>query len=371
MIRLKQLPILVILSLFFFSCKTDDEKINECVNTQFFNEYSSRNFLMGFSTWAYAKTTASVNNTYLFINNNADIYSEHIDFKIPWNAWINNTTLPSEFTDEIASRVSKKITNKKLTVSVSLLNNDRNELASDFDNTTPSYTALNDITIENAYFKHLEYITRQLNPDYLTLAIEGNELLNNAPEKWEGYKLLMTNIRSRIRIAFPTLKISESITLHNLYKPQVADPENYINEVATYANTLDFVCVSFYPYFKGLNTKAGFQEAFDFLHSKITKPIAFSESGHLSEDLSVDSYNLFIAGNQCEQNEYLETLLSNAQSHNYEYIIWWGHRDYNELWETFPDEVKDLGTLWISTGLINEDGVKKKAYSTWQRAFNK
>jgi hypothetical protein len=326
---------------------------------------------MGFSTWAYAKTIESVDNTYLFISNQTDIYSEHIDYKIPWNAWVNSLPLPTEFTDEITARVSRKLTDKKLTLSVSLLNNERTDLSSDFDGTIPNYTNLNDIEIEDAYFKHVQYITSQLNPDYLIIAIEVNELLKNAPEKWNAYKLLMGNVKTRIQQVFPSLRISESITLHNFYEPDVSNPEVYLNELVNYANTMDFVAISFYPYFKGLKTKEDFQEAFDFLHEKINKPIAFSETGHLSEDLTVDSYNLFIAGNQCEQNEYLEVLLTNAQEQSYEYIIWWAYRDYNELWETFPEEIQDLGKLWLSTGIINEDGAKKKAYSTWEMVLNK
>jgi hypothetical protein len=354
-------------------CNKDNENQSgeDCINSDFFSEYSSRNFNMGFSTWAYAKTIESVDNTYLFISNQTDIYSEHIDYKIPWNAWVNSLPLPTEFTDEITARVSRKLTDKKLTLSVSLLNNERTDLSSDFDGTIPNYTNLNDIEIEDAYFKHVQYITSQLNPDYLIIAIEVNELLKNAPEKWNAYKLLMGNVKTRIQQVFPSLRISESITLHNFYEPDVSNPEVYLNELVNYANTMDFVAISFYPYFKGLKTKEDFQEAFDFLHEKINKPIAFSETGHLSEDLTVDSYNLFIAGNQCEQNEYLEVLLTNAQEQSYEYIIWWAYRDYNELWETFPEEIQDLGKLWLSTGIINEDGAKKKAYSTWEMVLNK
>jgi hypothetical protein len=40
-----------------------------------------------------------------------------------------------------------------------LLNNERNDLASDFDGTIPNYTSLNDVEIEDAYFKHIQYIT--------------------------------------------------------------------------------------------------------------------------------------------------------------------------------------------------------------------
>jgi hypothetical protein len=350
--------------------KKEDPTGKDCESGNFFCEYSSRNFEMGFSTWAYSPTIESVTDTYQFIDENSDIYSEHIDSNIPWKAWMNNQALPAEFTTEIASRASRKISGKKLTVSVSLLNSTREELAYDFDGTIPDYQSLNDPKIEEAYFQHLKYIFNQLNPDYFIIAIEVNELLKNAPDKWEGYKLLMNNLRPRIKAEFPSVHISESITLHNLYQPDVPEPESFVEELVNYMNSMDFVSISFYPYFKGLKTSEGFQNAFDFLHERINKPIVFAETSHLSEDLTVDSFNLFIAGNQSEQNLYLQTLLTNAQTHNYIYVIWWAHRDYNELWETFPEELKDLGKLWISTGIINEDGIKKEAYLTWDKVLN-
>jgi hypothetical protein len=181
----------------------------------------------------------------------------------------------------------------------------------------------------------------------------------------------MHNVKSRIQQEYPSLKISESLSLHNLYQPEVLDSEDYIDEIVAYANNMDFVAISFYPFFKGQHSKNDFQKAFDFLHSKITKPIAFSETSHLSEDLSISSYDLFIESSECEQNLYLENLLSNAQKHNYEYVIWWAHRDFYELWLTFPEELKDFGKLWRNTGLVADDGDKKKAYSTWKLVFNK
>jgi len=64
-------------------------------------------------------------------------------------------------------------------------------------------------------------------------------------------------------------------------------------------------------------------------------------------------------------------LLTNAQDENYEYVIWWTHRDYEPLWETFPENLKDLGALWLSNGILDEDGSEKEAYSSWEGAFSK
>ena len=360
---------LLFVLIFSVSCNNNDNQ--DCIKDDFFSEYSSRNFKMGFSTWAYAPTVEAVNNTYKFIRENADIYSEHIDYKIPWNAWINDLSLPVEFTNEIDSRISKRISNIKLALSVSLLNNERSDLAEDYDGNTPEYSKLSDINIENAYFKHIQYLTSRFNPDYLIIAIEVNELYLRSPEKWGDYKVLISNVKNRLKQEYPELMVSESITLHNLYKPDIPNSQKYIDEIIEYANNMDFVAISFYPFFKGMHSEKDFQKAFDFLHDKITRPIAFAETSHLSEDLSIDSYDLFIKSNECEQNAYLETLTLNAQKQDYEYIIWWAHRDFQKLWETFPEELKDLGKLWRNTGLILDNGNSKKAYYTWKTVYEK
>jgi len=69
--------------------------------------------------------------------------------------------------------------------------------------------------------------------------------------------------------------------------------------------------------------------------------------------------------------EYLETLAWNAYKQNYEFIIWWAHRDYDELWNTFPEDVKDLGKLWKDTGLLDENGNKRHSFESWQSLFQK
>lgn len=242
---------------------------------------------MGFTTWSYGPNQQDVNDTYYFIENNADIYTEHIDNKIPWNAWINNLTLPSEFTNEITARVNRKIADKQLLLSISLLNSNRDELAKDFDGSAPPYLNLDDMEIEDAYFEHIQYLVNQFTPDYLVIAIEVNELRLRAESKWDAYKSLIQNVKSRIKALYPNLRISESTSLHNLYDIDIANPTAYIDEIISHMNQMDFVAISFYPFFKNQHSKNEFQQTFNFLHSNINKPIAFVESCHLAENLSV------------------------------------------------------------------------------------
>ncbi len=355
-------------------CDKENNDINPptCEDNNSLNVITQRNFEMGFSTWGFGPNKTDKEETYQFIELNADIYSEQIDDKIPWTAWMNNSTLPTEFTDKIDNRVSERLNNHKLVLSVSLLNTDRSDLLEDYDGTIPNYALLNDTNIENAYFKHLDFLIFKFNPDYLVIAMEVNELKLHSGPKWTEYKLLMNNIRGKLKIAYPNLPLSESITLHNWFNPEVANPTNFIFEISNYVNqNLDFAAISYYPFFKGQHSKPEFQQAFDFLHSEVTIPIAFVETTHLAENLDISSFNLSIESDVCEQNDYLEILLLNAHNQNYEFIIWWAYRDYDKLWETFPPEYKDVGKLWRDTGLLDENGTERPSLTTWKEILEK
>nr|WP_290639672.1 glycosyl hydrolase 53 family protein [Labilibaculum sp.] len=364
----KSVAIASSLFLFFACSKSEDKNTNVCGSDDLLEQIDTRDFKMGFTSWNYAPDISAINDTYQFITENADIYSEQFDYKIPWKAWINKSELPEEFTNIIQHKLSKKIANHDFLLAVSLLNNNRNDLLEDFDGTIPNYNSLDNQHIEDAYFDHLEYLIGKFNPDYLVMVIEANELLLHSTEKWEQYKLLMSKIRPRIKAAYPNLRTSESITLHNWYK---AELNTNIQEISDYAKHMDFVAISFYPYFKDLHNATDFQKAFDFLHAQTDKPIAFVETAHLAENLEVAGYDIFIASDECQQKEYLETLAWNAYIENYEFIIWWAHRDYDELWDTFPEDVKDLGKLWKDTGLLDENGKERPAFETWKSIFNK
>jgi len=356
------------------SCSSDDNRPidNDDDYDAFFADYDSREFQMGFTSWPYAPTVEAVTSTDNFIETQGDIYSEHIDSEIPWSAWMNDTALPEAFSENVSNRVARRLaSSNSMSLSISLLNLGRTDLMPDFDGNAPVYTSLDDSHIVNSYHKHVDYLVQQLSPDYLVIAVEVDGLLRHAPEKWEAYKSLIGQVKSLIKTDYPNLPISESLMLHGFFQPDFGTAQEIQTEVSAYMNAMDFAAISFYPFLKGMSTQQEMQTAFDFLHGIVNVPIAFAETGHLSEDLDVPGFNLFIAGNQSEQNDYIQILLTNAQQENYEYVTWWTHRDYLPLWEIFPEELKDLGALWLSNGIIDEDGSQKEAYESWQAAFAK
>ncbi len=363
---------LLLTTTILLSCNENNEQPqSNCLSRDFFSGYPKRNFKMGFTSWPAAPGQQAVDETYEFLADNADIYSEHIDSNIPWQAWMSGSPLPAAFTDNIDSRVANRIETSDLLVSISLLNLKRDDLAPDFDGNTPQYTYINDKAIEDAYVKHVSYIIDRLQPDFLVTGIEVNELKVQSETKWIEYKALMQEVNQRIRQNYPNLMISESVTLHTLYQPNVANPQAYIEEVTGYMNTMDFVSISYYPYLNQRIKEEEYQKVFDFLHEQITRPIAFVETAFFAEDLIVPRFGLNMKGDECAQNAYLETLLTNALEQNYAFIIWWAYKDFDELWQTFPEDLKDLGKLWRDTGLIDENNNSRMARTTWSIVLKK
>ncbi len=368
--------VLGIVTLVILGCNDDNESPEPspqgCDNNVEIAEINQRTFKLGFSTWSYGPDLEDKDDTYQFIESWADIYSEQIDNKIPWNAWIHNTALPSEFVSDIDDRVSRKIDGHQLLLSVSLLNIDRDDLLEDYNGSIPGYSSLDDVTIEDAYFKHLDYLVTKLNPDYLVMAMEVNDLKKNSEIKWREYKLLMGNLRGRLKDKYPGLPLSESVTLHNWFAPEVSDPADFIADISSYVNQhLDFAAISYYPFFKGQHTANEFQQAFDFLNHETEIPISFVETSHIAGNLEIAGLNLNIPGEACEQLVYLETLLLNANREDYRFIIWWAHRDFDELWETFPAEVKDIGKIWRDTGLLDENGDERPGFEVGKSLYEK
>ena len=65
----------------------------------------------------------------------------------------------------------------------------------------------------------------------------------------------MNNIRNRLKNAYPNLPLSESVSLHNWYNPEVTNQADFISEISNYVNqNLDFVAISYYPFLKGQHT---------------------------------------------------------------------------------------------------------------------
>jgi Glycosyl hydrolase family 53 len=334
---------------------------------------AKRGFLMGFTSWPYAATTEAVRETYAFIGTNADLVVEHMDDGVPWTESLRDAPFSKAFLEKIEGRRKNRPPGMKLLLSLTPLNLGHTSLAECAGNgqRPPLPVELkgkpfDDPQVIRAYVNYCRRMVEFFQPDFLVTGIESNELLNNQPTQWDAYLELGRQVRHELRQRFPRLPLSESITLHKLRDRQNPRLAEYRTKIQAFVQSHDFFAVSFYPFFLGLHSEQEFAEALDDLPTFSGKPIAVAETGHPAESIKIRTWKLDFPSDARQQAAFVQVLLSRAQAHHYLFVTYWTARDFDELWKTFPESVKDLGALWRDTGLIDEAGRPRPAYETWK-----
>lgn len=337
---------------------------------------TARGFLMGFTSWPYAATLEAVQGTYDFIGANGDLLTEHFDDGVPWPEMVRDEPIPAWLQAKGESLKARRRANCKLALSLTPLNMGRDGLAPCAgDGERPPLPAelegkpFDDPVLIRAYTSYCLRMIELFRPDFCLTGIEPNELLSNKPEQWPAYVRLSRAVQAVVRARFPELPLSESITLHKLHDPLSPKLAEYQAQVKEFIAPHDYMAVSFYPLFPGLHTEAQYIAALDFLPTFTNKRIAFAETGCPAERLTVAAYGLDVPFTPADQDAYVRALLSHAQRDRYLYVTYWAHRDFDALWDIFPDNVKDLGRIWRDTGLVDEAGNERPACETWREWF--
>src|SRR5262245_11419181 len=348
------------------------------LTTAFARADESRPFRLGFTSWPSAATVEAVTGTYTFIAANGDLLAEHIEEGVPWQAAADGKPFPKEFTQKMQGRAKNRPKGVKLLLSITPLDMGRQGFAEMVDDRgkrpVPKEWAdrkFNDPAVKSAYLAYVRWMIDTFQPDYLLTGIETNELLNNRPATWDAYRELSDHVRAEVKKHYSDLMVAESVTLHKLLEKGNKNLADYQKAIRGFVSGHDFCAVSFYPFFLGQHKAAEFDEALQFLTTFTDKRIAIAETGHPAEDLAVKRWNLNFSTSAAEQDAYVTALLKRAQSDRYLFVTWFASKDFDELWATFPETVKDLGRLWRDTGLVDEKGKERPALGTWKKELGR
>lgn len=61
----------------------------------------------------------------------------------------------------------------------------------------------------------------------------------------------------------------------------------------------------------------------------------------------------------------MDFLLRQAGEHPFKFVVAFTGIDYDKLLAVFPADVRELGMIWVYTGLERSDGCPKRALSVW------
>jgi hypothetical protein len=334
-----------------------------------------RRFLMGFTSWSSGTTPEAAKATYEFISRSADVITEHIE-GVPWTEALSGEPFRKGFQENIERRKKNQPKELQLVLAISPLNMGRSAPADYYGDRENMPLPepfrgkhLNDPVIQMAYLNYCRRMAEYFVPDYWIIGIESNELLNNTPGEWENYLELSRFIYAELKKDFPKIPIAHSVTLHKLLDKKNSHLDQYQHKIKDFISSYDFNAISFYPFFLGMHSSDEFRRAFEAIRQFGDKPIAISESGHPAEPIIAKTWNLNIPATPEEQNDFVNAMLTTAQKDGYLFVTMFASKDFDEMWRSFPEAVKDLGRLWRDTGIVDENNVKRTAYDSWMEVL--
>ncbi len=336
---------------------------------------TKRPFLMGFTPLPPVASAAGIRQVYEFITRHADIIAHHFDGGVPWDAAYNGEDFSRNLQEDWRTRNAGTPAGLTRYVAVTPLNILRNGLAplwGERDNMPlpePWVKAsLDDPRVKKAYLSYCLRVVQELKPDYLAIGIEVNMLIDNAPDLWPRYLALHEFVYRALKEKYPALPVFATLQydwLRGVGAGPRNSPSRQMAEVRKLARMCDIMALSTYQFGPRHNPLS-----MDFFKQALSfgKPVAVAESGALSRNLVIGGATL--PATEYDQEDFVSYLLWAAAQYKFVFVINFVPIDYDRLYAqlapSLPDpKMKDLWSMWISTGLADAKGRAKSALPDW------
>ncbi|GAB4549252.1 MAG: hypothetical protein Fur002_26350 [Anaerolineales bacterium] len=335
-------------------------------------EATSRSFPMGFTRWPPEATLEGFARMDAFLAAHGDLTALHFDGGVPWPEALNGDPLPEAVMNEWNGARNAIPESHTVYVAITPLNMERENLAPYWgaaDN-QPLPKPWNEYTfdhpdVEKAYLNYARQTIEYFHPDYFAIGIEVNALQVNAPEAWRAYKNLHKFIYESLKADYPDLPIFATFTIGHMSGLDGGDQTIQKTEIESLLPWLDLIGLSAYPY--GWMYESGKADPIpeDFFAAALAfgKPLAVTESGAPSYSFSAFGKNYEFTEEY--QARWVGFLLRQAGEHQFRFVVAFTGIDYDKLLAVFPADVRELGAIWVYTGLERSDGCAKRALSVW------
>jgi Glycosyl hydrolase family 53 len=329
----------------------------------------TRSFYMGFTLWPADLTDEGFRTAQDFAHAHGDIVSVVFIGGIPWPEALDGKPFSADVQDNLNYRPPP---GKKLFLSISPLDKDRRALApywGEKDNLPLPKTwekePLNSARVKKAYLNFLLRTVKTMRPDYLAIGVESNVLLTREPAKWRQFKDLYRESYTALKKAHPTLPVFFTTeVLHYKRLTNESRGTDQEREVADLMKRSDLFAMSVYPHMSAELPRPIPGNFFEFAN-RFKKPIAVSESGMTSRNVTMRSYGLTLNGSDADQQQFTELLLKNAARDKYEFVINFATTDSERLVARLGPPRDDLARPWAFTGMQTSDKRPKPAQALW------
>lgn len=338
-------------------------------------EAKTRSYRLGFSPWPYDYSLEAVDWVYQTINRHGDIVSQHIEEGVPWDEALRNDAFPSGELSDIRLRLDKMGRGRRVLLQLNPINIKRDGLApyrGEKDNQPLPESwqnkRLNDKDVKKAYLQYVRTMKAYFKPEFLITGVEVNLYMRNQKERWQDYVELQCYVYRILKEKNPHENILVSLFAPSFFPEWIKEDnlEDQLQAIKDLEPCVDGFAISVHPFMSALLADSFPSNYFDRLHKRIPKVWGVSESSYPAQKWSL--YWMTWKGTPEKQNTFVEHMLGAAERYNYKFVIWYAVRDYDALWNNALQR-SDLALVWRDTGFYDEDGLRRLALETWNKAL--
>jgi hypothetical protein len=334
-------------------------------------ERKGRPFLMGVTAMPYDVSAEAIEATQNFIIENTDMVAIKFDEGIPWEEAFQNRNAYTPGFEKSFTDKSKFPKEKKVFLSVTPLNKDKNAMAGYRDDGENSPNPdpwgrkdFDDAMVAKAYLNFCKEMIRRFRPDYFAYAMDVNTLAKT-PAKWKKFIPFVRDIYIALKKDNPQLPLILTFSTEGVFWDQDQAPaqRKAIQEVVPFT---DLMAVTALPYVKEQNpAKIGKNYFQQMAALAPNKPFAIAETAFLAED--VNFIGIERVGKAAWQQDYLRFCFEEGVKLNAKFIVWMVPRDPDMLAEKVPPPLNEFFKLFKDTGLLDGEGKPRKSFELWSQ----
>lgn len=333
-------------------------------------EKRARPFSMGVNPFPFDFTPEAVEATQLWILDNTDLAVIKLDEGVPWQEALENKNTYDPAFEGSLDWKGKKPQDKKVFLSVTPLNKDKNGMAGyrgaqeNMANPDPwNKKDLDDPLVAKAYLNFCREMVRRFHPDFLAYGIEVNNLAK-IPAKWKKFVPFARDMYIALKKDNPQMQVCVTLSTETAMEPEIAGAQKKaITEILPFT---DLVAVTALPYIKEQNPAKIPKNYFAQMAALAPqKPFAIAETAFLAED--VNFLGIERIGKASWQADYLKFCFEEGVKHNAKFVVWMIPRDLDLLYEKLPPIIREILVPIRDTGLMDGQGNPRKSFETWSQ----
>lgn len=335
--------------------------------------------LFGFTPFPYELTTEAVLNVNRIIAENTSLYVIHMDQCLPWQAALSGGSFPAWLVKAWAEERARIPVGHVIYIAMTPTHDDRHTPARACGETADEFAQMpeeiaqvdfDDPLLQQAYVNYVRRVVDFFRPSYINIGIEISELAINHPEQWPKFEALYIYTLSEVKKSHPKLQVGLELVLQSLMLPRVAEAVKFAVEQS------DYIGISFYPYADEYGVQLGapplpdgmaqWRTPLDWLRDYTDKPIAICETGYTTQDVYLESVDLWMYGDEQRQLDFVRDLIDYSQRDEYLFVVWFVPVDYEQFLIDLGANAKEIMQVWVNTGLFRPDLAPKLAWQEWQ-----